>query len=118
MSGATRPSRPSARGPGATADRLRAATDRLRAATAGGVRAAAFWCAVLLPAVYLPAVSLLDGPAGLLPACLALNAGCAALGHEYRAEAADATGATDETSASDAAAVPDGTADAPGGVEP
>jgi len=109
MSGATQPSSFPVPDVGAAADCLRSAADRLRAAAAGGVRAAAFWSAVLLPAVYLPAASVLDGPAGLLPACLALNAGCAALGHDYRAGGADARGERNGTDD------PDATADGRGG---
>ncbi|SNR43814.1 hypothetical protein SAMN06264855_106133 [Halorubrum vacuolatum] len=53
-----------------------------RRLTIGGVRAAAFWTAVLLPLAYVPAAYTTDGAAVLL-ALLALHMTCVVIGHEH-----------------------------------
>jgi len=55
---------------------------QFRQLTVGGVRAAAFWAAVLLPLAYLPAIYVTEG-SGVLLALLALNMACVVIGHEH-----------------------------------
>jgi len=56
--------------------------ERARRLTLGGVRAAAFWAAVLLPLAYLPVAYLTTGSGALL-ALLTLHIVCVVLGHEH-----------------------------------
>ncbi|MGZ0747603.1 hypothetical protein [Haloparvum sp. AD34] len=63
----------------------RQAPRQVRRLTAGGVRAVAFWAAVLLPLAYLPAlhVGLVESSPGLFLALLVTNVACAVVGHEH-----------------------------------
>ncbi|GAB7092157.1 hypothetical protein JCM18237_24280 [Halorubrum luteum] len=60
----------------------RVAAAQCRRLTVGGVRATAFWAAVFLPLVYVPAAYTVDGSAVLL-ALLALHMACVVIGHEH-----------------------------------
>lgn len=63
----------------------RHAPRQVRRLTAGGIRAVAFWAAVLLPLAYLPAlhVGLVESRPGLFMALLLTNVVCAVVGHEH-----------------------------------
>jgi len=61
---------------------VRIGATQLRRLTVGGVRAAAFWAAVSLPLVYVPAAYTVDGSSVLL-ALLALHMACVVIGHEH-----------------------------------
>lgn len=57
---------------------------RCRRLTAVGVRATAFWAAVLLPIAYVPVVTgAAGGSADLFLALLALHVACMVVGHEH-----------------------------------
>ncbi len=59
-----------------------ALSTQFRRLTVGGVRATAFWAAVLLPLAYVPAAYVTEGSGALL-ALLALHIACVVLGHEH-----------------------------------
>lgn len=60
-------------------------SNRFRRLTVGGVRAAAFWAAVLLPVAYIPGVYGVGGFDGswTLLALLAVHIACVVIGHEH-----------------------------------
>ena len=60
----------------------RVAATQFRRLTVGGVRATAFWAAVFLPLLYVPAAYTVDGSEVLL-ALLALHMACVVIGHEH-----------------------------------
>ncbi|WP_125919950.1 hypothetical protein [Haloparvum sedimenti] len=74
-----------------------ALSNKFRRLTAVGVRALAFWAAVLLPLTYLPVLHgmVVDASAGLFLVLLATNVACAVVGHDYRPGHGDAS--TDRT---------------------
>lgn len=57
-------------------------TRKCRRLTADGIRAGAFWAAVLIPLAYLPALYVTSG-AGFLLALLTLHVACVVIGHEH-----------------------------------
>ncbi len=61
---------------------VEAAATQFRELTISGVRATAFWTAVVLPFAYIPAMYMLDGSTVLL-ALLALHMICVVIGHEH-----------------------------------
>ncbi len=61
---------------------LQVGATQFRRLTVGGVRAAAFWAAVCLPVVYVPAAYAVDG-SGMLLALLAFHMVCVVIGHEH-----------------------------------
>lgn len=78
------PSHSSARTPAWTGSGL---SDRFRRLTVGGVRATAFWAAVLLPVAYVPAAYGAMGfeTAGSTIALLLFHIACIVVGHGHNA---------------------------------
>jgi len=62
-------------------------SDQFRRLTVGGVRATAFWAAVLLPLAYVPAAYGVSGfeTAGSTVALFALHMACIVVGHGHNA---------------------------------
>ncbi|WP_159485561.1 hypothetical protein [Halorubrum sp. JWXQ-INN 858] len=64
---------------------------KFRTLTARGIRAAAFWAAVLLPVAYVPVFYGVGGVDGTWSffALLALHIACVVIGHDHNCPAAD-----------------------------